>query len=117
VSTLPNVSKSKSSRIYPLVAAATLSVIAICGTGVAAFTGLLPASKGVASAVTTTPLVDMQVGASPVSHDLSWRAGRNAVVVKTATHIYHRPANTHGYVVGEASLSRSTTPAVAEPGV
>jgi hypothetical protein len=117
VNPLSNILKSKSSRTCALVAAATVSVIAICGTGVAAFTGLLPASKGVASAVTTTPLVDLQVGASAASHDLSSRAGRKAVVVKAATHIYHRPANTHGYVVGNASLSRSTTPAVAEPGV
>lgn len=41
-----------------LLAAAIL--IAICGTGIAAFAGLLPQSDGVATAVTATPLVEMQ---------------------------------------------------------
>ncbi|KXU85504.1 hypothetical protein CI15_20270 [Paraburkholderia monticola] len=41
-----------------LLAAALL--IAICGTGIAAFAGLLPQSDGVATAVTATPLVEMQ---------------------------------------------------------
>lgn len=41
-----------------VIAAAIL--IAICGTGIAAFVGLLPKSDGVATAVTATPLVEMQ---------------------------------------------------------
>ena len=114
---LPNASKSKSSRNRPLAAAAAFSVIAVCGTGIAAFTGLLPASKAVASAVTTTPLVDMQVTASAASHDLSSSSGRNAVDVEATTNIDHRPVSTHGYVVGEASLSPSTTPAAPAPDV
>ena len=36
-----------------------------CGTGVAAFAGLLPASEGVAVAVTATPLIDIQVESQP----------------------------------------------------
>jgi hypothetical protein len=113
MSALPNASKSKSSRIHPLVAAAAFLVIAACGTGVAAFTGLLPASKSVASEVTAMPLVDMQIAASGKSQDPSSSSGRNAVVVEAATHIYHRPASTHEYVVGEASLSPSATPTIS----
>jgi outer membrane lipoprotein SlyB len=50
----------KSSRIHPLVAAAAVSVILACGTGIAAMTGLLPSSKATAAAVTASPLVDAQ---------------------------------------------------------
>jgi hypothetical protein len=42
------------------VAIAVIFVAVVCGTGIAAFAGLLPAS---AVAVTVTPLVDMQVDA------------------------------------------------------
>ncbi|MBB5458007.1 hypothetical protein HDG33_001650 [Paraburkholderia sp. Cpub6] len=41
------------------VLAATLLLTA-CGTGMAAFAGLLPKSDGVATAVTATPLVELQ---------------------------------------------------------
>jgi outer membrane lipoprotein SlyB len=53
--------QAKPSRIHPLVAAAAVSIIVACGTGVAAMTGLLPASKATANAVTASPLVDTQV--------------------------------------------------------
>jgi hypothetical protein len=53
--------QTKPSRIHPLVAAAAVSVILACGTGVAAMTGLLPSSKATAAAVTASPLVDAQV--------------------------------------------------------
>lgn len=52
--------ESKPSRIHPLVAVAAVSVILACGTGIAAMTGLLPASKATAAAVTASPLVDTQ---------------------------------------------------------
>jgi hypothetical protein len=35
-------------------------LIAACATGIAAFAGLLPKSDGVATAVTATPLVELQ---------------------------------------------------------
>ncbi|MBB5427175.1 hypothetical protein QF000_001736 [Paraburkholderia atlantica] len=41
-----------------VLAAALL--VAACGTGIAAFAGLLPKSDGVATAVTATPLVELQ---------------------------------------------------------
>ncbi|MBC8750694.1 hypothetical protein OKW43_007078 [Paraburkholderia sp. WC7.3g] len=41
-----------------VLAAAVL--IALCGTGIAAFAGLLPQSDGVAIAVTATPLDELQ---------------------------------------------------------
>jgi outer membrane lipoprotein SlyB len=50
----------KHSRIHPLVAAAAVSVILACGTGVAAMTGLLPSSKATAATVTASPLIDTQ---------------------------------------------------------
>jgi outer membrane lipoprotein SlyB len=49
------------SRIHPLVAAAAVSIILACATGVAAMTGLLPSSKATATTVTASPLVDTQV--------------------------------------------------------
>lgn len=50
-------------RASSLVAVAAISVAVVCGTGIAAFTGLLPESGDVAVAVTVTPLIDMQVDA------------------------------------------------------
>lgn len=46
-----------------LAAVAAIVVAVVCGTGIAAFAGLLPASGHVAVAVTVTPLIDMQVDA------------------------------------------------------
>ncbi|SAK39143.1 outer membrane lipoprotein [Caballeronia hypogeia] len=60
--------QTKPSRIHPLVAAAAVSVILACGTGVAAMTGLLPSSKATATTVTASPLVDTQTAkAQPVA--------------------------------------------------
>jgi hypothetical protein len=50
-------------RASSLVAVASIAVAVVCGTGIAAFAGLLPASDDVAVAVTVTPLIDMQVDA------------------------------------------------------
>ncbi|WP_207003312.1 hypothetical protein [Trinickia mobilis] len=69
MSILLGVAKSNPTR-YSLVAVAAISLAAVCGIGIAAFAGLLPASGGVAVAVTATPLIDMQV-------DASVNAGRN----------------------------------------
>ncbi|MPW20478.1 hypothetical protein GCT13_27245 [Paraburkholderia sp. CNPSo 3157] len=63
----PDTAQSKSIRTVAIVAVATFALIPVCGVGIAAFSGLLPASDGVAVAVTATPIVDMQV-------DL-WRIG------------------------------------------
>jgi hypothetical protein len=113
MSALPNSSKSKRSRIHLLVAPAIFSVIAACGTGVAAFTGLLPASKSVASEVTAMPLIDIQVAASATSHDVSSRSGQNAVGVEPATRIDHRRVRKHVYVVGEPYSTPSAMPTAA----
>jgi hypothetical protein len=61
MSILPGVAKSNPALTYALVAVAAVFLAAVCGTGIAAFAGLLPASNGVAVAVTATPLIDMQV--------------------------------------------------------
>ena len=41
-------------------------VTLVCGAGIAAFAGLLPASNHVAAAITVAPLIDLQV--SPEDH-------------------------------------------------
>jgi hypothetical protein len=76
-------SNSSPSRIRAFVAVATFSVLVVCGTGLAAFSGLLPGSEGVACKVTAMPLVDVQVAASVVGHHRSPGSGRKAVVVAT----------------------------------
>ncbi|MGF6979181.1 hypothetical protein QFZ94_007696 [Paraburkholderia sp. JPY465] len=43
-----------------VAALAAALLITACGTGIAAFAGLLPKSDGVATAVTATPLVELQ---------------------------------------------------------
>jgi hypothetical protein len=55
-------------RASSLAAVAAISVAVLCGTGIAAFAGLLPASGKVAVVVTATPLIDMQVDAYPFSN-------------------------------------------------
>lgn len=53
--------EAKLVRTNAIVAIAAVALIAVCVTGVAAFAGLLPGSDSVASAVTTTPIIDVQV--------------------------------------------------------
>ncbi|CAD6547067.1 hypothetical protein ACFQ3P_04800 [Paraburkholderia sabiae] len=55
---------ASSNLFRSLIAAAVLSIAVLCATGVAAFAGLLPASDHVATAVTATPFVDIQVAAA-----------------------------------------------------
>jgi hypothetical protein len=76
-------SNSSLSRIRALVAVTVFSVVALCGTGLAAFSGVLPGSEGVASKVTALPLVDIQVAASAVGHYRSPSSRRKAFVVAT----------------------------------
>jgi hypothetical protein len=64
MSALSNAAGAKSNRTRSIVAVATAALIVVCGTGIAAFAGLLPASDGVAVAVTAAPLVDVQFDAS-----------------------------------------------------
>jgi hypothetical protein len=61
---VPSTGKARSPRTFSFVAVAAISLAGACGTGAAALAGLLPASKGVALAVTATPLVDIQIDAS-----------------------------------------------------
>jgi hypothetical protein len=72
-------SNPRPSRIRALLAVAVFSVVALCGTGLAAFSGVLPGSEGVACKVTAIPLVDLQVAASKAGHHHSPRSGRKAV--------------------------------------
>ena len=96
MSALRHSSNSNPGRIRALVAVAAFSVVAACGTGVAAFTGLLPASKDVASEVTALPLVDIQVRTSPgLRDDPTSNSERNAFLLETAPYMYGRLASTH----------------------
>lgn len=54
---------SSRTRASSLVAVTAVCLVVVCGTGIAAFAGLLPASGGVAVALTASPLIDMQVHA------------------------------------------------------
>jgi hypothetical protein len=76
-------SNSGPNRIRALVAVAVFSVVALCGTGLAAFSGVLPGSEGVASKVTAMPLVDLQVSAPSLGHHRFPASGRKAVAVAT----------------------------------
>lgn len=60
MSALMSARKSTSMRTWSIVAVATILLTVACGTGAAAFAGLLPSSKGVAVAVTAIPLIDVQ---------------------------------------------------------
>jgi hypothetical protein len=54
---------SNPTRASSLVAVTAICLAVVCGTGIAAFAGLLPASGGVAVALTTSPLIDIQFDA------------------------------------------------------
>ncbi len=64
MSDMNSAKKGTSTSACSVVAAVTIMLTFACGTGAAAFAGLLPASKNVAVAVTATPLIDMQVEAA-----------------------------------------------------
>jgi outer membrane lipoprotein SlyB len=115
MSASPNVSATTSSRIHPLVAAAAVALIVACGTGVAAMTGLLPASKAVSSAATASPLVDTQT-TTPASarNETAQQPARVVSVPQPAPRPHHRAVDAPGYVPGEASLTPPTAPA-ADP--
>jgi hypothetical protein len=61
MNTFPDAVETKP-RSVAIGAVTIVALVAACGTGVAAFSGLLPASDGVAAAVTTTPIIDVQAG-------------------------------------------------------
>ncbi|MFM0223559.1 hypothetical protein [Paraburkholderia dipogonis] len=63
MSVLQGFANSIPTRASSLFAVAAICVAVVCGTGIAAFAGLLPASGNVAVAVTVTPLIDMQLDA------------------------------------------------------
>jgi hypothetical protein len=62
MSALLHTSAAPSNRI--IIALVCLVLAVVCGTGIAAFAGLLPASEHVAVTITVAPLVDIQTDAS-----------------------------------------------------
>jgi hypothetical protein len=68
MSVLQDFVNSIPTRASSLVAVAAICVAIGCGTGIAAFAGLLPASGHVAAAVTVTPLIDVQVDSYPFAN-------------------------------------------------
>ena len=118
--------QTKPSRIHPLVAAAAVSVILACGTGIAAMTGLLPSSKATAAAVTASPLVDAQVARPTTSAQESQPAQsaqpaqpatRQAAPLPRAVRGHHvnpaRPAAPAQQPAANATPSYATNPAPA----
>ncbi|WP_207004817.1 hypothetical protein [Trinickia mobilis] len=113
-----NAAQSKSTRIRALAAVAAVAVTAACGTGIAAFAGLLPASKGVALAVTTTPLIDVQIAAAThARHHFVINAGPGTFAVEAAAHNARQPASTRGFAVRDVSFPPTTTPPALAPNV
>ncbi|WP_175425747.1 hypothetical protein [Trinickia violacea] len=114
-----NAAKSKSTRIRVLAAVTAVAVTAACGTGIAAFAGLLPASKGVALAMTTTPLIDVQfAGATNARHHFVIDPDPGAFAVEVEAARGHcRPANPQGFAIREVSFAPSTTPSSLAPNV
>src|SRR5579863_6075995 len=107
-----NAAKSKSTRIRVLAAAAAVAVAAACGTGIAAFAGLLPASKGVALAMTTTPLIDVQFAAATnARHHYVINPGPGTFAIEEeAERGACQPANPRGFTVRDVSFAPTTTP-------
>jgi hypothetical protein len=58
---ISDAAETKSVGTNALIAVAAVALVAVCLTGIAAFAGLLPHSDTVAIAMTTTPIIDMQV--------------------------------------------------------
>ncbi|BAO85489.1 MULTISPECIES: glycine zipper 2TM domain-containing protein [Caballeronia] len=105
--------QTKPSRIHPLVAAAAVSVILACGTGIAAMTGLLPLSKATATAaaVTASPLVDVQT-AKPVTQASAQAPAQEAASLPRAVRGHH-PTPVHRPAPAPAQQNTSYTPATA----
>ncbi|SAL09200.1 lipoprotein [Caballeronia cordobensis] len=104
--------QTKPSRIHPLVAAAAVSVILACGTGIAAMTGLLPLSKATATAaaVTASPLVDVQT-TKPVTQASAQAPAQEAASLPRAVRGHH-PTPVHRPAPAPAQ-NTSYTPAAA----
>jgi outer membrane lipoprotein SlyB len=101
---------TRPSRIHPLVAAAAVSVILACGTGVAAMTGLLPSSKATAAAVTAAPLVDAQVATPAASQGVQ---AAQATRVSATPHAAPLPHAVRGH---HANPARAAAPVRENPG-
>jgi outer membrane lipoprotein SlyB len=95
--------QTKPSRIHPLVAAAAVSVILACGTGVAAMTGLLPSSKATAAAVTASPLVDTQT-AKPATQTATQPVTQEPAPLPRAVRGHH-PTTVHRSAPAQESVS------------
>jgi outer membrane lipoprotein SlyB len=111
--------QTKSSRIHPLVAAAAVSIILACGTGVAAMTGLLPSSKATAAAVTASPLVDAQTAKAttqpvtqPVTQSVTQPVTQESAPLPRAVRGHH-PMPAHRPAPVQAQQSASYTPPAA----
>jgi hypothetical protein len=95
--------KSKSIRMRSLAAVVVITVTTVCALGMAAFAGLLPASKGVAVAMTTTPLIDVQTDAAAnASHTQTSEFRENTFAVEQRANSRRPPAIAHRYVVRDA---------------
>ncbi|WP_250512240.1 glycine zipper 2TM domain-containing protein [Caballeronia sp. INDeC2] len=104
--------QTKPSRIHPLVAAAAVSIIVACGTGVAAMTGLLPSSKATATTVTASPLVDAQTARPATVAQASPAAAQQPASLPRAVRGHH-PTPLHRPAPAQDSTSYTPNPAPA----
>jgi outer membrane lipoprotein SlyB len=104
MSASPNLHEQQRSRIHPLIAAAAVAVILVSGVGVAALTGILPTSKAVPAAVSTSPLVDTQLkdSLSGLKPDAQPQA-QIAAPAHPVTHRHRVSPSEPGYAPSEAS--------------
>ncbi|OTP65739.1 glycine zipper 2TM domain-containing protein [Caballeronia sordidicola] len=98
-----NLSQSQRSRIHPLVAAAAVAVIVASGVGVAALTGILPASRAVPAPM-ATPLMEGQVSGPNVLKQTSEKQ-----VVSSA------PSTAHHHYEATNERDRAPTQAARVP--
>ncbi|GJH18916.1 glycine zipper 2TM domain-containing protein [Caballeronia novacaledonica] len=104
--------QTKPSRIHPLVAAAAVSIILACGTGVAAMTGLLPSSKATATTVTASPLVDAQTARAVPVTQASPAAAQQPASLPRAVRGHH-PTPVHRPAPVQENTSYTPNPAPA----
>ncbi|BCQ22325.1 glycine zipper 2TM domain-containing protein [Caballeronia sp. NK8] len=106
--------QTKPSRIHPLVAAAAVSIILACGTGVAAMTGLLPSSKATATTATATaaPLVEAQTARPAPAAQASQPATTQSASLPRAVRGHH-PTPVHRPAPAQESTSYTPNPAPA----
>jgi outer membrane lipoprotein SlyB len=108
--------QTSTSRLHPLLTIAAISVTALSAVGVAAMTGLLPASKGQASALELPKEVAKQIEPA-ITHPVTKPAPRKPVARKTEPRpvepVVYRELSEDPRVAQEAPVVEAPKPDVA----